>query len=49
LIQRHAQMAERLSEAVAGASQAVAAALPMEVKTPGKTTTEATKSRKWKH
>jgi len=42
----YGQLAERLSEAVAGASKAVAADLPMEAKTPGKTTTEETKSRK---
>lgn len=39
----YGQLAGRLSEAVAGASKAVAAALPVEAKTPGKTTTEKTK------
>jgi uncharacterized lipoprotein YmbA len=39
----YGQLAERLSEAIAGASQAVAADLPMEAKTPGKTTVEKTK------
>ena len=39
-------LAERLSEAIAGVRKAVAADLPMEAKTPGKTTTEETKSRK---
>lgn len=34
----YGQLAERLSEAIAAASKAVAAALPVEAKTPGKTT-----------
>ncbi len=39
----YGQLAERLSEAMAGASKAVAAELPMEAKTPAKTTTGKTK------
>jgi hypothetical protein len=36
-------LAERLSEAIASVSKAVAMALPMEAKTPDKTATEGNK------
>jgi uncharacterized lipoprotein YmbA len=38
----YGQLAERLSEAIAAVSKAVAADLPMEAQTPGKATTEKT-------
>ena len=39
----YGQLAERLSEAIAGASRALAADLPMYATTPGKATAEATR------
>ena len=39
----YGQLAERLSEAIAGASRALAADLPMYATTPGKTTMETAK------
>ena len=41
----YGQLAERLSEAIAGGSKAIAADLPMEAKIPGKTTTMETPVR----
>jgi uncharacterized lipoprotein YmbA len=39
----YGQLAERLSEAIAGAARALAAALPVEATAPGPTATEETK------